>query len=282
MFSFILFCTYSRVYSQVSIFVDNIYQHEIIADSLSGKKYIINQKTFDIKGKKLFLETNYDPVTHLEKNTVEYFYDSLDRLTSREIQSIAKKPIELFQIFYNQSNDTSLIKIYVGKDNTIVLSGKKEFYYDGMNRLITILQSDSNDKLDKKTAYTYKSINPKPFSKTVQSYSPKVCKQKFKYSYADSANYLKSTQVKDGCKNALYKKYRIEYDYNKMGQLISEKKILNDGKVIWSRIYQYSNDIDLSTFYDINENNKIVSFYSRTFFWHKISFLNLKSFFEEK
>ena len=156
--------------SQISIFVDNTYQHEILADSLSGKKIIINQKTYNIKGEKLFFEINYDYETTLEKNIVAYFYDSLDRMISKEIQTVDRIPIELFQIAYHENGDTSSIKIYTPVEDSVTVSKIKMYHYDEQQRLNKVKVFDNHEILLEEQVFSYKKENLNPSSKTIYRY----------------------------------------------------------------------------------------------------------------
>jgi len=271
-----------RVSSQISIFVDNTYQHEILADSLSGKKTVVNQKTYSIKGTKLFFEINYDYETTLEKNIVAYFYDSLDRMISKEIQTVDRIPIELFQITYDENGDTSTIKVYTPVDDTVTVSKIKIFHYDEQQRLNKVKVFDNHEILLEEQVFSYKKDNLNPSSQTVHRYDFGSCKQKYSYSYTDTASLLKKIRISDRCNTSANKKYSIVYDFNPKNKIVAEKTMLKGGKVTGKRVYEYTNDIDLSTFYDVNDKNKITAFYSRTFFWHKVSYLNVKSYFEQK
>ena len=266
--------------SQINIFVDNTFQHEIVADSLSGRKAIINQKTFDTDATQLLLETNYDFKTTLEKNIIAYFYDSLNRMISKEFQTVERVPIELSQISYDKNNDTSVIKIYTPADDTVILSRIKYFYYNDQNRLEEVKIFDNHDNLLERQLFSYKRVSLNPASKIVKRYDSGSCKQKYIYAFSDTANLLKKTRIADRCNLLPYKKYTIIYDYNSNNKVVAKKIILKGKKVTWKRVYEYSNDIDLSTFYDVNDENKITAFYSRTYFWHKIARLNVKSYFE--
>ena len=270
----------NRLSSQISIFVDNTYQHEILADSLSGKKTIVNQKTYNIKGTKLFFEINYDYETTLEKNITAYFYDSLDRMISKEIQTVDRIPIELFQIAYHENGDTSSIKIYTPVDDTVTVSKIKMFHYDEQQRLNKLEVFDNHEILLEEQVFSYKKENLNPSSKTIYRYDLGSCKQKYSYHFTDTASLLKKIRISDRCNTSAYKKYSIVYDFNPKNKIVAEKTMLKGGKVIGKRVYEYTNDIDLSTFYDVNDKNKITAFYSRTFFWHKVSYLNVKSYFE--
>jgi len=270
----------NRLSSQISIFVDNTYRHEILDDSLSGKKTIVNQKTFNIKGTKLFFEINYDYETTLEKNIVAYFYDSLDRMTSKEIQTVDREPVELFQITYDENDDTSTIKVYIPFDDTVAVSRIKHFYYDEQKRLKEVLVFDNHENLLEKQVFSYKKENLNPSSRIVYRDDLGSCRQRYTYSYADTASLLKKVRISDRCNTSAHKNYSIVYDYNPKNKLVAEKTILKGGRIDKKRVYEYTNDIDLSTFYDVNDKNKIVAFYSRTFFWHRVSYLNVKSYFE--
>ncbi len=277
--SFYLILSHS-VSSQISIFVDNTYQHEILGDSLSGKKTIVNQKTYDLKGTKLYFEINYDYETTLEKNIVAYFYDSLDRMTSKEIQTVDRLPVKLFQIKYDKNGDTLTIKLYTPADDTVALSKIKNFHYDPQKRLKEVKVVDSQERLLERHVFSFSKESMTPTSKTVYRYDPGSCRQKYTYSYTDTAGLLKKIRISDKCSDAAYKKYSIVYEYNPKNKIAAEITKTKGGKVVRKRVYQYNNDIDLSTFYDVNDKNKIAAFYSRTFFWHKVSYLNVKSYFE--
>ncbi|MBN2214136.1 MAG: hypothetical protein JW723_07820 [Bacteroidales bacterium] len=270
----------SKLSSQISIFVDNTYQHEILSDSLSGKKTIVNQKTYNVKGTKLLFEINYDSETALEKNIIAYFYDSLDRMTFKEMQTINRKPIDLSQIVYNENGDTSVIKIYKPVGDTVAVSETKYFYYDDLKRLNEVRAFDNQEKPVERQVYSYKKKSLDPASKTVYRYDPGPCKQKHIYTFTDTASLLKKIRVSDGCNTASNKKYSVVYEYNQRNKIISEKTVLKGKNILRKRIYEYKNDTDLSTFYDVNNKNKITAFYSRTYFWHKVSYLNVKSYFE--
>src|SRR4030043_651304 len=146
----------SKVSSQISIFVENTYQHEIHAGSLSGGKAIINQKTYDIKGLKLLFEKDFDYETAFQKNITAYFYDSLDRMISKEIWTVDRKPVQLYRISYTGDNDTSVIEMFIPKDDTIVIMGIKRYFYDDQNRLKVIKHFDTLDKLLESQVFNYK------------------------------------------------------------------------------------------------------------------------------
>ena len=139
---------------------------------------------------------------------------------------------------------------------------------------------DNHDNLLERQLFSYKRVSLNPASKIVKRYDSGSCKQKYIYAFSDTANLLKKTRIADRCNLLPYKKYTIIYDYNSNNKVVAKKIILKGKKVTWKRVYEYSHDIDLSTFYDVNDENKITAFYSRTYFWHKIARLNVKSYFE--
>jgi hypothetical protein len=268
-----------NVSSQISIFVDNTYQHEIVADSLSGRKAIINQKTFDTDATKLLFETNYDFKSTLEKNIIAYFYDSLNRMISKEIQTVDRVPIELSQISYGKNDDTSCIKIFTPVDDTVTVSKIKYFSYDDQKRLKEVNVFYGQEKLLERQVLFYKKDEVNPSSEKIYRYDQGSCRQKYVYTFSDTAGLLMKTRISDGCNVLPYKKYTLTYEYNPKNKITAEKLILNRKHIVRKRVYEYNNDIELSTFYDV-DNNKITAFYSRTYFWHKVSFLNVKSYFE--
>lgn len=266
--------------AQINIFVDNTYKHQIRGDSLTGEKTIVNQKTFDVKGTKLLFEINYDPVTTLETGIIAYFYDSIGRMISKEIQTVDRMPVKLYRITYNENNDTSEIAVFTPKEDTVALSGIRQYFYDDLNRLTNVKCVDPRGNLSGEKIIKYGKNKSYPASSKIISYVPAKCTQKNVYDFIDSTRLIRKIKITDGCNQTGFKKYGIKYDYNPKNKITSEIKLEKNGKVISKRIYTYTNDIDLSTFYDIDENNKITAFYSRTFFWHKVSYINVKSYFE--
>lgn len=273
-------CFAGSLSAQISIFVDNTYKHQIRGDSLTGEKTIVNQKTFDVKGTRLLFEINYDPVTTLETGIIAYFYDSLGRMISKEIQTVDRMPVKLYRIIYNEKSDTSEITVFTSKEDTVALSETRQYYYDDLKRLTNVKCIDPRGNLSGEKIIKYRKNNTYPASSKRISYIPGNCIQKYVYDFIDSTGMIKKVKITDGCNQKDLKKYSIKYDFNPKNKITSEIKLTKNGKVLSKRIYTYTNDVDLSTFYDVNENNKITAFYSRTFFWHKVSYINVKSYFE--
>lgn len=261
---------YKRI-ENIELLVWNTFKHEIINDSITKTKYSINQKTFD-PNNLLILERIFDENTHNQIFHITYFYDSLKRLKSVEkFNSINNKPFELMQIFYkNNKSDTSKIIYYCADVEKIEPCKEKIFEYN-------------NDNLYLK--------------KTIDLKSKKVLEVE-KYIYLKNGNLLK---IKGNVNYPIKQKYEIAYEYNN-DNTINRTKFQNKSEKIITYynsknkpskieyyennnlkkviIYNYEGDIELKSILEYDKNKNLQKYYSIDYYYHKITSLNLKSYFE--
>lgn len=260
---------YKRI-ENIELLVWYTYKHEIVNDSITKTRYPINQKTFD-SNNLLILERIFDESTHNQIFHITYFYDSLQRLKSIEkYNSINNKPIELFQIFYNNKTDTSKIIYYCNIQEKIIPCKEKIFEYSNNNLI-------SKKNIDLQTKKTLE------IEKYTYSKDGKILKITGTIFYPTKQKYEKTCEYnKDNTLNKIITKNdkeKIITYYNSKNKPI-KNEYYESNKLKKVIIYNYVGDIELKSIAEYDNNKNLQKYYSIDYYYHKITSLNLKSYFE--
>lgn len=260
---------YKRI-ENIELLVWHTYKHEIVNDSITKTRYSINQKTFDLNNL-LILERIFDENTHNQLFHITYFYDSLQRLKSIEkYNSINNKPIELFQIFYNNKTDTSKIIYYCNIQEKIIPCKEKIFEYSNNNLISKKIIDLQTKKILEIEKYTY-SKDGKILKTIGTVFYP--TKQKYEKTYEyNKDNTLNKIIIKNN------KEKIITYYNSKNKPIKIEYYESNNLKKV--TIYNYVGDIELKSIVEYDNNKNLQKYYSIDYYYHKITSLNLKSYFE--
>jgi len=260
---------YKRI-ENIELLVWNTYKHEIINDSITKNKFTVNQKTYD-SNNSLIVERIFDENTHNQIYYINYFYDSLKRIKSIEKYSINdNKPLELEKIIYNNKGDTNKIIYFCSINGKIMPCKEKIFEYKN-NKLYSRKVVDLN--LNKTICFekiTYLK-NEIPYKISGIIYYPTKQKYELIYDINDN-NILNKTIFKKNSEkiitfyNLKNKPIKIEY-YN--------NNVLNKIK-----LFNYEGEIELKNISEYDRNNKLQKYYSLEYYYHKITNLNLKSYFD--
>ncbi len=281
LFIFIVGVKTTIISQQAEILVKNIFKHEIddngeISDS---SRVVVKQKTYN-KNNQLILERFYDKDVEGQTDFTLYTYDSLGRTKSIENYNIDKKPVLLKRIEYTEDNDTIKILEFAGINDTIDLVAERIYFYDETNTLKQKKVISSTGEIIEKTDYFYKkAINNKLVKMIIENYSTTQPFYQKVFLYYDHLTELPIKKKIITKRNGTKTLKTIYYSYNNKNKVV-EKKVFFGKKLDKKTVYNYSGDIELDYLYEEDGNGNKISFFKQTYYWHKVSFLNIKSYFE--
>ncbi|MBN1950693.1 MAG: hypothetical protein JW801_05790 [Bacteroidales bacterium] len=126
--------------AQDSIRAVNSFSNKLVNGSITGKKFLIDQKTYDLTGRLLLLIRYADTVAKIESYTRYFYADSSDRLLSEETFNLKREVSEVKRYHYNDAGQLMEIRIYApGKDRMQNIQTEKFQYTDGLLTGKTVL-----------------------------------------------------------------------------------------------------------------------------------------------
>ncbi len=240
-----------------SIIAENIYKYKVLNGKRTAEKQIIEQKTYDLKGKLIRQIAFKDTLMKID-NYVAFIYDNKNLVSAETFQD-NDSILEIKRYSYLENDLLSNIDIYKRIEDKIKFAERIEYNYND-TMLIEKVTSNQKNKWQKKTNYTYNVNEIIEYTQYKKGYKDDKLKSKEIISQIKDGNIL-SSEIKKTYYTKEIREIQVIYEYDPVTSKVLREVWTSANDSVPKIIeYRYMPDGTKTAECVVNEDGKYIEF----------------------